>query len=431
MKSFILLAGLILGISASAQQPVSVHNVFFKKDQVGLDDTQKQIIESIAQKMQPGQNVLIYPLTMEGNTKNLQFSSVADLQANEILKHIRTIGCDGHIQNNFPSGYQGRSMAIAISKEQNQEFTSSVSLRGHFPEKPSQFFSIHPQRDTVLFGAEGTVLYIPSGSFLSAADLVMIELKEFYTFSDLIKNNLHTSSDGRMLQTGGTLFLNAKENNQLGAIASINPELGIGIDFTLGKKDADMSIFIKDPEQDELNWIPSRFAKTTVSEKVIWTDEEGNEISEEEALAMIERIKYYQNERKEQDKRQAELNKQAKQIEQFDDKLKVYDLGYINCDKFPDEQLKPMQAKADERYTATYYLVYKDVRGLMMGSQYGKEVDFGMIPKNRSATLLAVAFDGDQTYFSKMEIGPNSTCPPIKLQLSTEKYVDQQLALLK
>ncbi len=431
MKGIHLLVGLILGISATAQKTILVHNVFFKKDQVGLDDTQKQILESIAQKMQPGQKVMLFPLTIEGNTKEMSFSDYSDVQADELLNFATGIGCEGQVQKNFPSGYKGRSMAVTLSKTLKDESIPTVSLQGHFPEKPSQFFKIHPDQDTVLYGKEGTVLFVPAGSFLSSADIVQVELKEFYSFADLMKNNLHTSSDGRMLQTGGSIYLNAKENNHNGSTAFINPDKGVGVDFALGKNDPEMRIFIKDPEQEELNWIPTRYSKTTVTEKVVWTDGEGNVISEEEALARIERIKNYEKERKAFDQRQADLAKQAKELSHFDEKLKVYDLGYINCDKFPDEQMKSLQAKADERFTATYYLVYKDVRGLMKGSQYGKDVDFGMIPKNRSATLIAVAFDGAQAYFSRIELSPNSACPPIKLQASTEKYVDQQLALLK
>ncbi|MBX7183383.1 MAG: hypothetical protein K1X82_14820, partial [Bacteroidia bacterium] len=311
------------------------------------------------------------------------------------------------------------------------EAIPTVSLQGHFPEKPSQFFKIHPDRDTILHGKEGTTLYLPAGSLLSAADIVQIELKEFYTFADLMKNDLHTASDGSMLHTGGTIYLDAKETNSNGSAVAINSEKGIGVDFTLGKTDPDMRIFIKNPEEEELNWIPARYTKHIITKTVTWTDGEGNIISEAEALERINRIKAYEKEQIAQKKMQEELAKQEKELSRFDEKLKVYDLGYINCDKFPEEQMKSMQAKADVRYTATYYLVYKDVRGLMKGHQLGNKIEFGMVPQNRPATLIAVAFDGPQAYFFRTELSPDSPMPEVKLQASNEKFVDQQLALLK
>ncbi|MBX7182128.1 MAG: hypothetical protein K1X82_08450, partial [Bacteroidia bacterium] len=70
MRILSLLAALILGINALAQKTVLVHNVYFKQGQVGLDETQKQILESIALKIQPGQCIMIFPLTTEGSTRD-------------------------------------------------------------------------------------------------------------------------------------------------------------------------------------------------------------------------------------------------------------------------------------------------------------------------------------------------------------------------
>ncbi|RTQ44957.1 hypothetical protein EJV47_26680 [Hymenobacter gummosus] len=91
------------------------------------------------------------------------------------------------------------------------------------PEKPVQSFEVLPGRDTLLYGAEGTVLWVPAYAFGAArpgagparptdslAGPVTLQLREFYSLPDILLHNLTTTSGTDVLETGGMLHLQAQ-----------------------------------------------------------------------------------------------------------------------------------------------------------------------------------------------------------------------------
>jgi hypothetical protein len=433
MKPIALPLIFLLCQSLFAQKIIPQYNIFFSKGQTEIGEKQQAILLAIIQKLHSGQRAFILPLETDSLRGELVFSAQAEMQANALLDLAKTENCEGVISRNFPCGYKGSAVGLRLTKTELKMVSQTHSLKDHYPEKPSQFFVINPFRDTVLYGLEGTILYAQAGAFLTKSKQIQVELKEFYALADLMKGGMHTASNGRMLETGGSIFLDAKEDGGKGKQATLDSQKGIKADFALGKDDPEMQLFIKDPRREELNWIQTRRRTTTFTrETVVYTDGNGKVISEAEALARIERINKWNEERKAEIKRDAEFAKQRKEREAFENKLTIQNLGFINCDKFPEEPMRVLQAKADERYTATYYVIYKEVRGLMAGNQVGNTVNFGSVPTNRPATLVAVAFDDKQAYFTRVELAPGqSLVPELKLQPVTESYVNQQLALLK
>ena len=92
--------------------------------------------------------------------------------------------------------------------------TASISS---ISTKKSQYFTCKTDIETVLKGAEGTTLTIPKDCFETETGsilrgVVKIELKEFLKTSDMILANLVTESDGKLLETGGMIFLNATDS---------------------------------------------------------------------------------------------------------------------------------------------------------------------------------------------------------------------------
>lgn len=113
-------------------------------------------------------------------------------------------------------------------------------------------------------------------------------------------------------------------------------------------------------------------------------------------------------------------------------KLQVYDLGYINCDKFYNEPTMPLMVAIDDKFTAEYYLVYTDIRGVMKGDVSGMKVAFGSIAQNREAVLIAVSYVDKQAYYFKCTIGAGGKLTQkVALKPVEEKFLNQELALLK
>jgi hypothetical protein len=80
-------------------------------------------------------------------------------------------------------------------------------------EKQPQQFMINNKRDTVINGEEGTALLIPANTF-DSKDEVIISIKEFYSYEDIITNKLSTCSNGQQLITGGMVHIMATVNGK-------------------------------------------------------------------------------------------------------------------------------------------------------------------------------------------------------------------------
>jgi hypothetical protein len=80
---------------------------------------------------------------------------------------------------------------------------------------------------------------------------------------------------------------------------------------------------------------------------------------------------------------------------------------------------------------AEYFLIFKEVRGVLTGYRNGEEITFGRIPKNRTATLIAVSFVGKQAYYSEQGISNASSSSASALQPVDETFINQRLASFK
>ena len=86
----------------------------------------------------------------------------------------------------------------------------------------TQTFLIQAEKDTVLKGSSGTLLFVPGNSFADlngapAKGPISLQLKEAISTLDIVLANLTTTSNGSFLQSGGMVCLEASNAN--GALA--------------------------------------------------------------------------------------------------------------------------------------------------------------------------------------------------------------------
>jgi hypothetical protein len=432
MKKFLLLA-FALSFASLSHAKYTHLDLVFKTGQVSLDQKHKDKLKAFLRTINSGDDVAIYPLTYDSVFYRHVYSKLADIQAAKIVVYAQSLGLiyEG-TPRNFPSEFKGVSVRANFRYYKPKTKLTKVA-ENHFPEKPSQLFEIDPNKDTILVGKEGTIIYLDAGA-LQTNKNVEIELKEYYSLDDYVKSGLQTSSNGQMIETGGTIYLNAREKGTKKTVG-VNPSKGIGLDFTLGKDDDEMQIFVKDPNSREtVNWIlpnsKKRKGKWKMTEKMM--DHEGNVISErvftsrEEWEAHLRARKAKTEQREKIQKTRNEINKK------LSGKLKVYKLGLINCDKFYDEPVQAVVFAADDQIIAEYYLVMNDVRGLLKGEVRDDFIQFGSVPSDKKATLVAFSFVDDKSYFFRKSITIGSHLPlTIKLEEVDESFINEQLALLK
>lgn len=80
-------------------------------------------------------------------------------------------------------------------------------------EKPAQEFTISNKTDTIIHGRDGTALLVPANSFAGGNEVV-ITIREFYSYEDIVTNKLSTLSNNEQLVTGGMLHVMATINGK-------------------------------------------------------------------------------------------------------------------------------------------------------------------------------------------------------------------------
>ncbi len=139
-----------------------------------------------------------------------------------------------------------------------KEATSKAAMISSIFTKKSQFFTCKTDIEIVLRGNEGTTLTIPKDCFETETGtilrgIVQIELKEFLKTSDMILANLVTQSEGKLLETGGMIYLNATDTD--GNIVKIRSDEDIKITLPKPPKAADKQLFYGDKlPNGRINW---------------------------------------------------------------------------------------------------------------------------------------------------------------------------------
>lgn len=92
-------------------------------------------------------------------------------------------------------------------------------LLGGLNEGNSQFFTISAEESIALSGKDGTTIWIPSDLFVhqdgrSAQGDIQLEMREAYTYADMIAQGLSTHSGASMLETGGMVYLEARSGDE-------------------------------------------------------------------------------------------------------------------------------------------------------------------------------------------------------------------------
>lgn len=120
-----------------------------------------------------------------------------------------------------------------------------------------QVYKVNTSRDTTLRGEKGTELFIPKNAFKGVPNgtIVDIKLKEAYSFSDIIRDNLNTMSDNQAMQTGGMVYVEANFNGQKLALKQ-------NLQVRFNSKESrlkEMALFMGEREMNQnrrINWKP-------------------------------------------------------------------------------------------------------------------------------------------------------------------------------
>ncbi|MFD0962918.1 hypothetical protein [Pseudofulvibacter geojedonensis] len=120
-----------------------------------------------------------------------------------------------------------------------------------------QYFDVDLSVEKSIIGNQGTIISLLENSFINEEGVVEknihLELIEMLTIQDVILSNLTTTSNGKLLETGGMIYIKAfdKRGNRL----KINPEAPLYIEIPTNEVKNNMMVY--EGERDEkgnMNW---------------------------------------------------------------------------------------------------------------------------------------------------------------------------------
>ncbi|WP_066755578.1 OmpA family protein [Crocinitomix algicola] len=268
---FLLKIGLVLVLGLSHSYGQSHRAVYFETDQCQLKNTEYNRLAVFFQTELKNAE-FIYLSGHTDNDGNLDYNkNLSECRVKTVFNVLVELG---YPKTKISTRFYGEERPLnenqtvnekAINRRVEIEWTNLEldqvdSEEGRIQdlyamiESESQHFCIWPDRDTMLYLKEGTIINIPANTFPKKSEsCIRFNAKEFYTLGAMLIENLSTSSNGQMLETGGMVYTEAidDEGNNL----TINPGKSITIMMPTDTLRPDMLLFQGNRDyRDAMNW---------------------------------------------------------------------------------------------------------------------------------------------------------------------------------
>lgn len=175
-----------------------------------------------------------------------------------------TLIIDSTLINTTAVKSEADSLILNDKTKNKTAVNSSISTAKHITKgnykpfkKQHQVFEINTQNDTTITCKEGTVLNISKGSFINPkigkpiTGKVDLKVIEYYKLSDILLANLSTTSNGKQLETGGMLHMEAIQND---INLVLKADKTIDISFPTQTKKPGMQLFSGEWNNEIINW---------------------------------------------------------------------------------------------------------------------------------------------------------------------------------
>lgn len=395
-KFSIIMLSLLLASNYLLGQTATTEILYFDSDESALSDSTKSQLN----KMLQGGDILEVLIVGHADAKgsDLYNADLSMRRADAVADFLRFSGISDAL---ITSEYYGESISVAnndIEQERakNRRVEIHVFRKGSRQEGFFENFEEDYQRFTraakdsfEIVGFQGTIIHFPKGCLENERGEVItgeieVELKEFYKRSDMIKANLMTMSNDRILETGGMIYLTASFS---GEELRLREGFDIRIDFANNGDMDRMQTFAGAEKDGQINWIP----QISRSQRIV-------EVDNYEAVR-FERVYigdgYFRTDTFTDRSMRSKIERQ----------LLSSKLGWINCDRFLKLKNRTNLIVRTNLKKNTYVrLIFKSINSIMPGSFRKNGVVFSQIPKGSRATLIAMSEQGEESFYISKEI---------------------------
>ena len=258
--------------------------------------------------------------------------------------------------------------------------------------------------DTLSFskikGEKGTLIYFNRSDFnINKNSKVKVILKEYFSFEDLVFNNINTITEkGKLLESSGVIYLSFESGNE-----KIYPKKNKFIIVKLPKKQLKESeIFYAKPDSlNQFKWEKDKLNYSTIINK---KDAGGGITIYREYLIPSDSISYYNEKwRKENEEYQNRIN-EINEMNNYGSRLLSGKYEFINFDSFIENKIERIDINAeligDSIEQLTFYILYKNRKSFMSLYKTNNDLNFEQIPiiENETSMLVIGSKNGELLY---------------------------------
>jgi TonB family protein len=241
-------------------QSVTKNTFYFDNNQYELSMEQRLKLKELIDTMDKSQfiQILGYANKLGDADKNLilsqkraeairEFFITNNLIESKI--ELRYFG-ENYALDNPSSIIESRRVDFILSKNNNEIYNPFN------PVDAPEIFQIDATYDTTIVCKNGTKIFIKAGSLINlstgeVSEKATIKVQEYISMTDIIEKGLTTRSDGRMLESGGMINLEAMDNNQV-----LTLRRGRDVKVSIPCRDCKpgMQTFVGEKQRGTINW---------------------------------------------------------------------------------------------------------------------------------------------------------------------------------
>lgn len=289
-----------------------------------------------------------------------------------------------------------------LDKQKVMNFLASL-------EDKSQFFTVSSSKANTVKGKKGTIIHIdPKNLELengeSLGKNLKIELKELTNQNDFFKNNAQTVSNGKLLISGGSYYIDITSD---GNKVQLKKEKTLAVNFPK-ITNTKMDLFYgKRNELNQMNWDATNKAFTNEVPKTDTKTKESDLAPDIEAIDFDDLLAYTE-------KGEDNISKKdRKQLSQIDSKIykvmQLNKLGWINCDEFYNRATESFVINYENKDELTFvksYILFKNINSVMdlFTDSNTKLSNAIHLPINQKIKIVSFSFKNDKFYFGEKEV---------------------------
>lgn len=282
----------------------------------------------------------------------------------------------------------------------------------------SQFFDLDTISLKEIEGKKGTKIYFLRESFdVDSTDKISLELKEFYTISDLIKNNIRTiTQDNELLESSGVIYLNFTKN---GEELKLKDSTTIRVRFPISLSKQDKIFNGKIDSISQMSWSETEAYFMVLRFNKKYQIDMGYNVT-------LDSLPYYQELWRKQDSIYEETVESYNNIDKkVGAAVSLTNLGWINVDRFVEKPTTRdlLLTNSLEVEGIVMYVVYDNLNSFT--SYYPDETEniiLTDVPVLENTSLVAVAINEKQLYAQKILVADKDS-----MQLSLQPINQTEL----